>query len=392
MAVRRLLQPRLRALAKRFPVVTITGPRQSGKTTLARAAFPSKPYANLEAPDLREFAESDPRGFLGQYPRGAVLDEIQRVPKILSFLQERVDRTDRAGEFVLTGSQHFGLLDGESQSLAGRTAVAHLLPLGLDEVRLFPRPPEDLLTTVWTGGYPRIHDRGLPPHEWLASYTATYVERDVRTVLNVGNLTAFQTFLRLCAGRSGQILNLSALGADCGISHNTARAWLTVLETAFLVFRLPAFAKSLRRRLTRTPKLYFGDSGLLCYLLGIRNPEELRLHPLRGAIFESWVLAEITKARVHRGLEPGLCYYREHKGAEVDAILEDGARTVAVEIKSGQTVARDFFDGLRAFESATGARKLERVVVYGGDEPQRRTEARVVPWSEVASFAWARGG
>ncbi len=389
MPVERVLAPRVVALAKQFPVVTITGPRQSGKTTLARAAFASKPYANLEVPDVREFAESDPRGFLDQYQDGALLDEIQRAPKLLSYIQDRVDRSGRMGEFVLTGSQHFGLLESVSQSLAGRTAVLHLLPLSLDEVRQFPNPPDDLFATVWTGGYPRIHDQRVPAGEWLTSYTATYVERDVRQVLNVGNLAAFQTFLRLCAGRTAQVLNLSALGADCGISHNTARSWLSVLETAFLTFRLPPFGMSLRKRLTRTPKLHFYDSGLLCYLLGVRSPEELRHHPLRGAIFESWAVAEIVKARVHRGRTPDLSFYREHKGAEVDAVLEDGARVVAIEIKSGQTVASDFFAGLHAFERATGVRDPERVVVYGGDVRQSRAEAEVLPWSEIQSFDWA---
>jgi len=395
--IRRVLLDRVLAAARRFPVVTITGPRQSGKTTLARSAFPAKPYANLELPDVREFAASDPRGFLAQFPKGALLDEVQRVPDLLSYLQALVDEGLPNGAFVLTGSQHYGLLERVSQSLAGRTAVLYLLPLGLEEVRRFPSAPTDLFRVLHAGGYPRIYDRRLPAGEWLAAYTETYVERDVRQVLRLGDLGAFQTFLRLCAGRVGQLLNLSALGADGGVSHATARAWLSVLEAGFLVFRLPPFHRNLGKRLTKSPKLYFYDSGLLCYLLGIRRAEDLRLHPLRGPVFESWVVSEILKARVHRGLPPDLSFYRDHKGTEVDLVLETGIRLVAVEIKSGQTVASDAFASLEAFaHGAARARlapgRIESVLVYGGDEGQRRTNATVLPWSRIDAVDWIRRG
>ncbi|MCI0587374.1 MAG: ATP-binding protein [Planctomycetes bacterium] len=394
--IRRVLLDRVLVAARRFPVVTITGPRQSGKTTLARSAFPDKPYANLELPDVREFAASDARGFLAQFPRGALLDEVQRVPGLLSYLQALVDEGMPDGAFILTGSQHFGLLARVSQSLAGRTAVLHLLPLGLEEIRRFPDAPTDLFRVLHAGGYPRIHDRRLPAGEWLAAYTETYVERDVRQLLRVGDLGTFQTFLRLCAGRVGQLLNLSALGADAGISHTTARAWLSVLEAGFLVYRLPPFHRNLGKRLTKSPKLYFYDSGLLCYLLGIRREEELRLHPLRGPVFESWVVSEILKSRLHRGLPPDLCFYRDQKGTEVDVVLEEGTRLVAIEIKSGQTVAPDAWASLEAFvRGAARARiapgRLERLLVYGGDEEQRRTHATALPWSRIDSVDWTRG-
>lgn len=391
--IRRVLTSHLLAAARRYPVVTLTGPRQSGKTTLCRAAFPRKPYANLERPNVREFARSDPEGFLAQFPRGAVLDEVQRVPELLSYVQVLVDERGRAGEFVLTGSQHFGLLATISQSLAGRMAVLHLLPFSLDELGRASKRPHDLFATLLAGGYPRIHDRGLPPGEWLANYVATYVERDVRQVLNVGDLATFQTFLALAAGRVGQLLNLSGLGADCGVSHPTAKSWLSVLETGFIAFRLRPLHRNLGKRLTKSPKLYFYDSGLVCHLLGIRSAAELRLHPLRGAIFESWAVSEIMKARLHRGLAADLFFYRDFRGSEVDVVVGAGPHQIAVEIKSSETFQPGFLAPLRSFASLMRAARaaparLESVVVYGGTTAQRRTEAQVIPWSRIASSDW----
>lgn len=389
--IARTLSDRLVRAARQYPVVTVTGPRQSGKTTLCRSIFPAKPYANLERPDVRQQAMSDPNGFLAQFPDGAVLDEVQRVPELLSYLQVRVDEQPRAGQFVLTGSQHFGLLGSISQSLAGRTAILNLLPLAWEELRHL-RPAATLFETLLAGGYPRIHDRDLPAGDWLADYTATYVERDVRQVLSVGDLTAFQTFLRVVAGRVGQLVNLSGLGADCGVSHPTARSWLSVLETGFIVFRLAPFHRNLGKRLTKSPKIYFYDSGLLCHLLGVRTADELRLHPLRGQIFESWVISEIMKARLHRGLGADLYFYRDLRGTEVDAVLVSGLRHVALEIKSGQTFAPEFLDSLRVFAKLLTAQaaavEAEQVVIYGGDTAQQRSGATVVPWSDVHTYDW----
>jgi len=380
----RLLQPKLRSAARHFPVVTVTGPRQSGKTTLCRATFPRHAYVSLEPPDARDFARTDPRGFLRQYGAAAVIDEVQRVPELLSYLQGEVDIDPAPGRFILTGSANIGLLQAVTQSLAGRTALLNLLPCSLAELREFPAPPTDLLTTLWSGSYPAVFDRGIPPDEWFASYVATYVERDVRQILNIGDLSTFQTFLRLAAGRTGQLLNLSQLGADTGINHNTARAWLSVLEAGFIAYRLPALRSNLGKRLVATPKLHSYDAGLVCSLLGIRSPQQLETHPLRGAIFETWVAGEILKARLHRGLSGGVFFYRDRKGLEVDLIAETGEAIVAIEAKSGRTVATDFFDALERFAArhgtVEGGRAVRRVVVYGGDEPQRRREATVVPW------------
>jgi len=331
----------LRDLAKRYPVVTVTGPRQSGKTTLCRATFPDTAYVSLEPLDEREFARTDPRGFLRLYADGAVIDEVQHVPGLLSYLQAEVDERPMPGRFILTGSQHFGLSAAVSQSLAGRTGVLYLLPLSLDELRRFPSPPTGLFATLWSGGYPRIFDQGLPPDRWLADYTTTYVQRDVREVLNVGDLQAFTTFLQLCAGRTAQEVNLSSLGADAGVSHNTAKSWLSVLEASFICFRVPAWHRNLGKRLRKAAKLHFVDSGLACRLLGIRTAEQLIHHPLRGAIFESWVASEAYKARAHRGLDPSLFHLREDRGAEIDLVVEAADEFLLVEAKSGATVVPD---------------------------------------------------
>ncbi|MBI5510413.1 MAG: ATP-binding protein [Deltaproteobacteria bacterium] len=390
--IERDLRAVLKASARKYPVVTLTGPRQSGKTTLCRAAFPKKEYVTLEALDVREYATQDPKGFLAEHRAGAILDEIQHAPGLLSYLQGEVDDNPAPGRFVLTGSQHLAFTAAVAQSLAGRTAVLTLLPASLKELRRFPKHPDELWATVWAGGYPRIHDRHVPADRWLADYLTTYVQRDVRQVLNVGDLQAFTTFLRLCAGHTGQVLNLSALGGDCGVSHNTARAWLSVLEASYILFRLPPWHRNLKKQLTKAPKLHFFDSGLACHLLGLRQPSDLVHHPLRGALFESFVVAEAYKARVNHGLAPDLFYFRDHKGLEVDLVVESPSAVVLAEVKSGETVADDFFAPLRRvssmFEAKGGRATPECRVVYGGAKGQRRSDVRVVSWRELDAVGW----
>ncbi len=393
--IERTLRIALLGLAERHPVVTITGPRQSGKTTLCRAAFPDKPYVSLEDPETRAFALNDPRGLLSQYSGGAVFDEVQRAPELTSYLQGIVDADPAPGHFILTGSQHLGLHGQVSQSLAGRTALIDLLPLSWTEVQRFPEHPDTLFEALVAGGYPAVFDRGVPPGEWIASYVRTYVERDVRQILNVTDLLAFQTFLGLCAGHAGNLVNLSELGSSAGISHNTARAWLSVLEAGFIVFRLPPFFANLNKRLVKTPKLYFHDTGLLCYLLGVREPKELVRHPLRGAVFENWVTTEIIKAHTHRATTPRLSFYRDRAKMEVDMVLERVDRILAIEIKSGQTVAGDFFKSLTAFaqlmHNADESRPVQSYLVTGGDQYQERSTTTVLPWHAVADRDWIGG-
>jgi predicted AAA+ superfamily ATPase len=389
MFVRRNLATVLVRVARHYPVVTLTGPRQSGKTTLCREVFPGKTYVNLERPDDRAYASSDPRGFLADHPDGAVLDEVQHVPELLSYLQAEVDDDPRHGRWILTGSEHLAISGSVAQTLAGRAGVLKLLPLAADELRRFPQAPDDPVATLFAGGFPRIFDRGVPPQRWLGDYLQTYLQRDVRRLLAVGDLEAFTTFMRLLAGRTAQELNLSRLGADAGVSHNTARSWLSVLEASFLVFRVPAWARSHRKRLVKAPKIHWTDSGLVCHLLGIREPEQLTTHPLRGAVFESWVTAEVLKAHANRGLEASLYHLRETRGAEIDLLVDRGPDIVGVECKSGATVASDALDGLeRLPEVLAGGTAARGILVYGGDARQRRSAADVVPWTQLDTVKW----
>lgn len=392
MTIERNLRGPLLEMTGRLPVVAVTGPRQSGKSTLCRYAFPEKPYVSLEPLDTREYAAGDPRGFLAEHADGAVLDEVQRVPELFSYLQEEVDERPEPGRFILTGSQNFGLTEAITQSLAGRIGMLYLLPPSRDELVRFDNAPEDLWSQVWTGAYPRIYDRGLDPARWLADYATTYVQRDVRQVLNVTDLESFSTFLQLVAGRTANELNLSTLGGDAGVTHNTARSWLSVLEASFLTLRLPAWHRNLRKRVVKAPKLHLLDTGLACHLLGIIEPGQLRRHPLRGALFESWVVSEVLKSRLHRGLPRRMFHLRETRGAEVDLLVEEGDRLIAAEAKSAATIAPDFFNALDRLGEEIAQQQphltYDARVVYGGDGNQRRSTATVIPWSQVHSYEW----
>lgn len=382
--IQRDLGPRVQAASRSFPAVTITGPRQSGKSTLCRALFPDHAYVNLESPDVRRFATEDPRAFLGQFPDGAILDEIQRVPELPSYLQPIMDEDRRPGRWILTESQNLGLLQATSQSLAGRTAVLHLLPLTYQETQRFsdhPRHPDHALLM---GGYPRIFDQGMDPAEWLSAYVATYVERDVRLISNIGDLVAFQRFLGLCAGRSGQLVNYANLAADAGVSQPTAKAWLSILEASFIAFRLPAWSGNLRKRLVKMPKLHFYDSGLVCWLLGIRSVEHLRAHPLRGPIFESWVVAEVMKHRGNAGERGGLHFYRDSNGVEADLLIEGPSGLTVVEAKAGHTVTDALLSPARRIAEVLGGRVAGGPrVVYAGEEQQHRSACDLVPWHSI---------
>lgn len=396
---KRTLSGKLSALAKKFPVVSIMGPRQSGKTTLSKKVFEDHDYVSLEEPDEREFALADPKGFLRRFSGGVILDEVQRAPDLLSYIQGIVDRENIPGRFILTGSQQFHVMEKVSQTLAGRTAIVYLLPLSLNEllgqptpdpyeIDILPekkkRPPFSLEDILYKGLYPRIHDRGLEPHEWLSAYYRTYVERDVRDVANIGNLDAFQRFVRLCAGRTGQLLNLSSLASDCGISHTTARHWVSILQAGFIIQLLPPHHENFSKRIIKSPKIYFLDTGLLCYLLRIREPEDIPVHPMKGAIFENFVFSEIYKAFAHRGELPPLYFWRDRTGHEVDIVIDTGKRLVPVEIKSAETIDSSFFDGLRYYISLGVPVSKTGVLVHGGDALYQRENFTVRPWFQCS--------
>jgi predicted AAA+ superfamily ATPase len=384
----RLLESPLRKAAEWQRVLVVTGPRQSGKTTLCRAVFAHLPYVSLEPLDQRDYARNDPRGFLKGLPDGAVIDEVQRVPELLSYLQERVDEDPRPGRFVLTGSQNLLMLESVTQTLAGRVALFELLPLSYEELRgSDPGAGQvDPFEVMFAGGYPAVHDHALDAGAWIGDYLATYVERDVRQVLQVGDLLAFRTFLGLVAGRAGQLLSLLQLGADAGVSQPTAKQWLSVLEATYVAFRLAPLHGNFRKRLVRTPKVFLHDTGLLCHLLGIRKAAELAVHPFRGAVFENWVISELLKWHRHRGLSPRPCFYRDRAGLEVDLVLQAGATTFAVEAKSGATVAADFFSVLSRFEELVPG--SQRIVVYGGDVRQDRAAGLALPWRQLHEVDW----
>ncbi len=382
--IARDVEEAFRGLLRGFPVVTLTGPRQSGKTTLARAIFAARPYISLEDPDVRRMALEDPRAFLAGLPDGAVLDEAQRTPELLSYLQARVDADGRMGLFLLTGSQQFGLMSGITQSLAGRSAFIELLPFSLNELgRAGIRPPS-LDEMLLAGGYPPLYDRSLLPKAWFPAYVTAYVERDVRQILKVQDLEVFQRFVRLCAGRSGQILNLASLATDCGITHNTAKAWISVLEASYVLFLLRPHHENFSKRLIKSPKLYFYDTGLLCWLLGIQNSGQLASHPLRGSIFETFVVSELVKSRLNRGERAAFSFWRDSNGNEIDVVADVGTGMMPIEIKAGQTINWDFFAGLERWTALAGERAVSPALIYGGEENHKHRGTRIIGWRKVA--------
>jgi len=381
----RTAQKTLLRLAKGFPIVALTGPRQSGKTTLARLTFPQKPYLSLEDPDVRATAESDPRGLLAGFPEGAILDEAQRAPQLFSYLQTKVDEQIIPGMFVLTGSQQFGLLSGITQSLAGRVGLIHLLPFAASELSSTGQLPESLEELLVRGLYPPLYDRNILPGDWFSGYIATYVERDARQLINVRDLSAFQRFVKMCAARTGQILNLSSLASDCGITHNTAASWISVLEASYLIYLLRPHHRNFNKRLIKAPKLYFIDVGLAAWLLGIHTSEQIRFHAQRGAIFETFVVTEFLKGRFNQGLPSNLFYWRDSKGMEIDLILEDGERLNAIEIKSGQTIVPEFFSALKRWGKLAGQADLPACLIYGGDKVLTNENISIVPWKNIYS-------
>ena len=372
----------LKRLARGFPIVAITGPRQSGKTTLAKWVFKDKPYVSLENPDEREFAKTDPKRFLARFANGAILDEVQRCPELLSWLQGLVDERGLMGDFVLTGSAQFELLASITQSLAGRVGRLELLPLSAAELLASERLLPTLAETLLCGGYPALFDRPVLPQDWFANYIATYVERDVRQLIAVKDVSQFQSFVKMCAARTGQLLNLASLGADCGISGVTAKQWLSVLESSYVVMLLKPHHRNFGKRLVKSPKLYFLDVGLAAWLMGIRDAAGLEIHSARGALFETWAVGELYKDRLNRGESPQLYFWRDSTGNEVDVILETAAGLKSIELKSGSTFASDWLSGLSKWKQLSQEHQPASQLVYGGDESYERNGVEVWSWRE----------
>lgn len=386
MIVARDIAKQLTAMAKKMPVVALNGPRQSGKTTAAKQAFPSYEYRTLEDRDTRAYAEADPRKFLEEFSGGVILDEVQRMPDLFSYIQTIVDRDDKSGRFILTGSMNFLLLQNISQSLAGRVALMRLLPFSLSEIertKVKITKPEDV---IFRGCYPRLYSAKLDPHEWYPSYTESYVERDVRLIKNISDLGAFRRFLRLCAGRVGQLVNLTEMGSEVGVNYHTIRSWLGVLETSFTVFLMESHHKNYAKRMIKMPKLYFYDTGMACSLLGIQSPKQLETHYLRGALFENFVITEIMKTRYNQGKRAELYFWRDKRGNEIDCIIDDGTQLTPIEMKSSKTIASDFFKGLEYWNSLSKQDPQKSLLVYGGSEKQERTQATVIGWRDVAKY------
>ncbi len=382
----RTAQGILGKLATQFKIVAVVGPRQAGKSTLVRNIFPGHLYQSLEDPDVREFATTDPRRFLTQNEQPMIIDEARRCPDLFSYLQGIVDDQRRPGRYILTGSQHFGLLDGIRQSLAGRVATLTLLPFSHLELRGSPVAPRTLDDMLFQGMYPPIYDQEIDSVWWHKSYIETYVQRDVRDMIQVRDMTQFQHFLKLCAGSSGRAVNLSELGAECGISHPTAKAWIGILEASFILFHLPPYHTNFRKRLRKTPRLYFYDTGLAARLMGIESPHHLSTHPERGFLFENWIVAEAMKAFHHRFIEPSLYYWRSQGGLEIDLLVEHGQRLYPCECKSGATVRAEWLRPLDEWRQLAGDQAERAVLFYGGDTCTVRTAAEVTPWNQAAEF------
>lgn len=388
MLIKRALADRVREASLEFPVVAIMGPRQSGKTTLAQIEFSGHKYVSLEDHDIRTLALADPRKFLTDYPTefGLILDEIQHAPDLLSYMQTIVDREKKNGYFIVTGSQNFLVDQAITQTLAGRMAVFTLLPLSISELESASLLPEKIETIVYKGSYPKAHAENVSVERLYNNYIRLYVERDVRQIKNVADLNTFQKFMRLCAGRIGQVVNLTSLGNDCGINHSTAKAWISLLEASYVIFLLHPYYKNFGKRLIKAPKIYFIDTGIACSLLKIRSGEELSDHYLRGGLVESFVIGDLLKQQYNLEQQPSLYFWRDQTGHELDCVIDESQYPVPVEIKAGKTVVSDFFKELIYWQNTIDTPQAPRYLIYGGSENQNWPHAQVLSWKSMGKL------
>ncbi len=380
--IKRNISKKVKSLIGQYPVITITGPRQSGKTTLVKQIFPNYAYVNFEDIEQRNFAQNDPKNFLNSKGKLLIIDEAQYVPEIFSYIQLYVD-DDPERQYILTGSQNFLLMEKITQSLAGRVAIFYLLPFSISELKNTKFEIQDFPENIITGGYPRIYDKDLNPYEWLNNYIATYVERDARHLLNISDLNSFQKFIKLCAGRVGQLINFTSIANDLSISYHTVQKWLSILETSFITYRLYPHHKNFNKRLIKTPKLYFYDTGLAAALLNIQNADQFQQHFLKGELFENMVITEILKSRFNNGLGSNLYFWRDNKGVEIDCLQPNGSNILAIEIKSGTSIHQDFFKNLLYYQELSGISSQQLILIYGGSESHKRSNARVLSWRDI---------
>lgn len=368
----------IQELIKGFPVIAVTGPRQSGKTTLVKKVFPEKPYVSFDEIDKVELAESDPKGFLNKFPSGAIFDEVQNCPKLFSYIQPIVDNSKSMGQFILTGSQQYGLFSEITQSLAGRVGIIKLLPFQFNELQI----NNSLDEIIYQGLYPVFYDRDVKPEHWFTSYVTTYIERDIRKILAIQDLSNFQKFLKLCAARTGQLLNLSDIANQCGITHNTAKSWISVLEASYIVFLLYPHFNNFGKRLVKTPKIYFHDTGLACWLMSIQDANHVNIHPQRGALFENLIISEFIKNRFNKGLASNLYFWRDRAGNEIDLLVDNGTALIPIEIKSGATYSKEFKKNLIKWDKIS-KQSEKKYTIYGGNEDFVDMDTEVLSWKSV---------
>lgn len=380
--IQRTAKDKLKDLASKFKAVAVTGARQTGKTTLVKQVFKGKPYLSLENPETRNFALEDPCGFLASYPKGAILDEVQRTPELFSYLQEILDNSKVKGLFILSGSNSFLLQQNISQTLAGRVGYINLLPFSIEELKKSKLLPKDDDQLMLKGFYPPIYDQEIPPLDWCPNYIRTYIEKDVRQIKNITDLIVFERFIKLLAGRSGQELNNSALAVETGVDVKTIQSWIGILESSFIIYLLKPHFKNFNKTIVKRPKVYFYDTALVCYLLGIRNVSQLKTHPLRGSIFEGMVVTELIKKRTNAGLPINLYYWRDKTGHEIDVIIDNGGKLLPIEIKSGKTLNAEFFKNIDYWSKLSGAEKS--VLLYAGEQNQKRTTGKeILNWRNL---------
>jgi len=382
MFIPRKIEKEIRILSKEFPIVAIMGPRQSGKTTLSKHIFKNYKYVSLEDPDIRNLAIDDPRGFLTQYDNKVIFDEIQRAPELFSYLQTHSDELKQNGSFVITGSHNYLLMEKISQSLAGRVGIVTLLPFSIEEIIKYNKNIE-LEELIYKGFYPRIYDQNIRPISFYKTYLSTYIEKDARMIKNITDYDTFYKFIRIMAGRSGQILNTVTISDECGISHNTVKDWVSVLETSYIIFKLHPFYKNYKKRLIKSPKIYFYDTGLACYLLGIKNIENLNTHYLKGNIFETFIVSDFIKNNFNKGEDKNFYFWRDSHKKEIDLLIENGAIIKAIEIKSGRTIKNSFFDGLKYWNDLSKNNPENSYLIYSGDANYQKHLINIISWKKI---------